>query len=59
MELAVRGASNRVKGAGAKPIIHPIEPGTYRRLPGWLKQKRIAAERVNNTEYGSRDTSMT
>ena len=46
-------AQNKVVGAGAPSVIHPISPEAYRRLPGWLKEVRIAAERVNRAEYGS------
>ena len=49
--------ANRAKTAGAKSVIHPIEPDTYRRLPGWLKERRIAAGRMNDAEYGSLATA--
>ncbi len=59
MMAAVHGAAPRVQArdkataAGAKFIVHPINAETYRRLPGYKKQIRLAAERVNQAEYGS------
>jgi len=56
---AIRGVpyemdvDNKAKGAGTKSIIHPIAPEVYWRLPGWLREVRIANERLNNAEYGS------
>ncbi len=46
-------ARDRVRGAGAQAVIHPVSPDTYRRLPGWLKEARLAAERVNRAEFGA------
>lgn len=46
-------SQNAVKGAGVKARIHPLSEEVYRQLPGWLKEIRIAAERMNNAESGS------
>jgi len=48
---------NRATEAGARSILHPIPPEVYQRLPGWLKERRIAAERVNNAGYGALATA--
>ena len=45
-------AQDEVAGAGAKAAVHPVDEEARRRLPGWLREVRIAAERVNNAEYG-------
>jgi hypothetical protein len=50
-------AADAVAGRGAKALIHPIEEGAYRQMAGWLKEVRIAAERVNNAESGSLATA--
>lgn len=48
---------NKAIDAGEQAVIHPVAPDAYRRLAGWLKQKRMAAERVNNAEYGALATA--
>ena len=44
---------SRTASAGEKATLHPIDPKVYQRMPGYLKQKRMAAERVNNAEHGA------
>lgn len=46
-------ARNGVRGGGVKATIHPVDTPTYRRLPGWLKEVRLAAERVNAANTGA------
>jgi len=44
-------------GAGEKATLHPIEPEAYGRMAGWLRQKRLAIERLNDAEYGALATA--
>lgn len=48
---------NGVAGHGVEAVIHPIEDEVYRRMAGWLKEVRIATERVNDAESGSLATA--
>ena len=50
-------AAGPAAGAGVPAVIHPLTDDAYARLPGWLKEIRIAAERVNNAASGSLATA--
>lgn len=50
-------ADSHATGAGEQATLHPIDPQVYKRLPGWIRQKRMAIERVNHAESGALATA--
>jgi hypothetical protein len=50
-------ARNRVTGAGVKSTLHPLTESSQAEVVGYLREMRIAAERVNNAESGSLATA--
>ena len=60
---AISGASpelaavDGVTGAGVPAVIHPLADEAYARLPGWLREIRIATERANSAGSGSLATA--
>lgn len=48
---------NRAVRAGEGAIVHAIEPDVHKRLAGWLRERRMGTERVNNADYGSLATA--
>jgi hypothetical protein len=50
-------AENRSANLGVPSMIHPVDAEAARRLPGYHKELRIAAERVNGAPSGSLATA--
>ena len=48
---------NGASDGGERATIHPILDDVHKRLAGWLKQKRMAVERVNNAASGCSATA--
>jgi len=46
-------AESRTPNLGALAVIHPVDPESARRMPGYHKELRISAERVNQAPSGS------
>jgi hypothetical protein len=46
-------AESRVTGAGVKSTVHPLTEAGQQEVVGWLKELRIAAERLNEAGSGS------
>ncbi len=46
-------AQDHVTGAGVKSTVHPIPDADSATVVGWLKELRMAAERVDDSPYGS------
>ncbi|MBI2301347.1 MAG: hypothetical protein HYU66_20760, partial [Armatimonadetes bacterium] len=50
-------AADGVAGAGVKATIHPLTDETRNDVVGWLKELRLAAERVNDSPGGALATA--
>ena len=46
-------AESLAANVGVEATVHPIDDQTYARMPGYLKEVRIATERANNAASGS------
>jgi len=50
-------AESHTASVGVKATVHPIDDQAYARMPGYLKEVRIATERVDNAASGSLATA--
>ena len=50
-------AESHAANVGAKAVVHPISDQTTRTMPGYLKEIRLSAQRVNDAPSGSLATA--